>query len=165
VDLSNRLRKAGWRLISDSRLQSIHHGDPATLGGLFRGELWRGRGNLRVALRGPWTFRAIAGALVPVAYLASLLAIPIGAALIPAGAGGLALAGLAAAGALTALRAGRMLRRLDRRGARDVLQALAVACVYEAARALALVAMAGHRRRKLEPTQGPPCVENGLRGP
>src|SRR5262249_14835699 len=47
VDLCNRLRAAGYRVVSDHRLRSIHFGDPSTLGALFVGELWRGRDNLR----------------------------------------------------------------------------------------------------------------------
>ena len=53
VDFCQRLRRAGWRLVGDERLESVHLGDPPTLAALFRAERWRGRDNLRVSLRGP----------------------------------------------------------------------------------------------------------------
>ena len=146
VDLSNRLRKAGWRLVSDARLRSVHFGDPETLGRLFRGELWRGRDNLRVTLRGPISPRSVASALIPLGSLAGLVAVVLGVALIPAGAGWIALAALLLLGALSALRAGRILRRLDRIGWREAIQAYVVALTYDTARALALVLRAAHRR-------------------
>jgi GT2 family glycosyltransferase len=58
VDLCNRLRLAGYRLIADPRLRSAHFGDPSSLRALFFGELWRGRDNVKVTLRGPLTLRA-----------------------------------------------------------------------------------------------------------
>lgn len=165
VDISNRLRKAGWRLLSDSRLQSIHFGDPATLGKLFQGELWRGRDNLRVTLRGPLSLRSMVSALMPLASLAALAAAVLCVFLIPTGAGGIGLVALALFGTLPALRAGRMLRRLDRIGWREALQAYAVALTYDTARALALVARSGHRRRRLESRGGPSSVPHGGPGP
>ena len=36
VDLCRRLRSAGFRIVADERLRSIHHGDPPTLRALFR---------------------------------------------------------------------------------------------------------------------------------
>jgi glycosyl transferase family 2 len=146
VDLSNRLRKAGWRLISDARLRSIHFGDPATLGRLFRGELWRGRDNLRVTLRGPVSLRSLSSALIPVGSLLAIATAVLGVFFFPSGAGWIALVALLLPGALSALRAGRMLRRLDRFGWREALQAYAVALTYDTARALALVFRAAHRR-------------------
>ena len=59
VDLCNRLRLAGHRIVADPALRSIHFGDPRTLKALFFGELWRGRDNLRVTFRGPRTLRVI----------------------------------------------------------------------------------------------------------
>jgi glycosyltransferase involved in cell wall biosynthesis len=154
VDLSNRLRKAGWRLISDSRLQSVHFGDPATLRKLFRGELWRGRDNIRVAFRGPLSFRSAASALIPAVHLAALAAAFLGVLLIPRGFGWIALAGVAIVSVLPALRAGRMIRRLDRFGWREPFQAYAVAVAYDTARALSLVLRARHRRFRSVSTSG-----------
>ena len=43
--------RSGLRIVSDARLENIHHGDPRTLREVFFGELWRGRDNLRVSFR------------------------------------------------------------------------------------------------------------------
>ena len=43
VDLCRRLRERGYRIVSDSRLRSVHLGDPRSLKALFVSELWRGR--------------------------------------------------------------------------------------------------------------------------
>lgn len=53
VDLCQRLVAGGGRLMETDRMHSTHFGDPATLRALFFGELWRGRDNLKVSLRGP----------------------------------------------------------------------------------------------------------------
>jgi hypothetical protein len=52
---------------------NVHHGDPATLGALFRGELWRGRGNLAVSFRSPMTLRELPSAITPIVQLAGLV--------------------------------------------------------------------------------------------
>ena len=52
----------------------LHLGAPSKLRRLFLGELWRGRDNLRVTLRGPLTLRALPSVLLPVANLGALLA-------------------------------------------------------------------------------------------
>jgi glycosyltransferase involved in cell wall biosynthesis len=67
VDLCNRLRLAGQRIVADPNLRSVHFGDPRTLKALFYGELWRGRDNLRVTFSGPRTFRHLRSALIPIA--------------------------------------------------------------------------------------------------
>lgn len=64
VDLCQRARKNGWRIIADPNIVSVHFGDPATLKSLFLGELWRGRNNLRVTMKGPITLRAILSLIV-----------------------------------------------------------------------------------------------------
>src|SRR5262249_52970008 len=83
VDLCNRLRAAGYRLVSDDRMRSIHFGDPSTLGELFRGELWRGRDNVRTTIRGPLTLRSLPSLAVPVANLLLLTIGLIGASAAP----------------------------------------------------------------------------------
>ena len=70
VDLCLRLRRSGYELIGDERLRTIHHGDPATLWTLLYGEMWRGRDNLRVSLRGPLSWRGMPSLLIPIAHLA-----------------------------------------------------------------------------------------------
>lgn len=140
-DLCQRLRALGLRVMSDGRLRSVHFGDPSTLRALFRAELWRGRDNLRAGLRGPLTLRAVPSLVIPVVDLGCLAAGCGGLLLTPEGLP-LVAGALASLGALAALRAGRMLAR-RRVGA---LQAFAVACVYDVARALALVYRAPHHR-------------------
>lgn len=144
-DLCQRLRAGGLRLLSDDRLKSVHYGDPATLRQLFRTQLWHGRDNLRAGLRGPLTLRGMPSLLIPVIEL-GLLAAGVGGLL--AAPAGLPLAASAplGIGALAALRAGLM--TAHRPGARpiDVVQAFAVACVYDVARALALIYGASHPR-------------------
>jgi GT2 family glycosyltransferase len=161
ADLCNRLRAAGGLLLSDPRLRNVHFGDPATLRRLFRSELWRGRDNLRVTLRGPLSARSLASAMIPAINLTALAAIAaglVGLAFFPAGAGWVIAAGAAVLGALTLLRAGRILGRLDRVGPLEALQAGAVALVYDLARALALIARAGHRNRRVSVPAGTPAA-------
>ncbi len=145
VDFCNRLRLAGYRIVADPALRSVHFGDPSTLKALFFGELWRGRDNLRVTFSGPRSFRHFRSAIVPVAELASL-----GAGLIALLAGWvvLAIACLLVAIAPSAIRASVMLRRQLRHGVVAVAQAFTVAVVFDFARALALVMRGSHRARR-----------------
>ena len=145
VDLCNRLIAGGHRIIADPALRSIHFGDPRTLRALFFGELWRGRDNIRVTVRGPKTLRNLRSAVIPVYQLAAL------------GAGIIALfmhwwwvAAMALAQALApaALRAALILRRKLRPTIFGAAQAFVVAIVFDAARALALVARASHQTRR-----------------
>jgi hypothetical protein len=154
VDLCNRLRASGLRILSDARLENVHHGDPRTLRELFRGELWRGRDNLRVTFRGPLSWSTLPSAVIPVLEAASLVAVVAGMLLAPIAPAALlmvALSLLAVAGfaALKVIRAA--MRRRPRR--LELLQAFVVAGVYDVSRALALVARASHRgkRRELVP--------------
>jgi GT2 family glycosyltransferase len=144
VDLCNRLRLAGHRLVADPRLRSVHLGDPASLRALFFGELWRGRDNIKVTLRGPLTLRALPSVVIPVVTLALLLVIAV------AGWMSLVLAISAAliVATLTGLRAARMSIGKGRLMAQDVAANIAVAAVYDLARALSLVARATHRTRR-----------------
>ena len=146
VDLCNRLRMAGHRIVADPALRSVHFGDPRTLKALFFGELWRGRDNLKVTFSGPRTFRHLRSAIVPVAELVALgaaaLALLTGHPLVALGC---CLVALLPA----AVRAVFMLRRQTHR-ARVMAagQALAVAVVFDLARALALLAGGSHRARR-----------------
>jgi GT2 family glycosyltransferase len=145
VDLCNRLTLAGFRIVADPDLRSVHFGDPQTLRALFFGELWRGRDNLRVTFSGPRSFGHLRSAVVPIADLLCLVA---AATSLMAGHAGLALLLLLAALIPTALRAGVMVRRQLNRGVVVVMQALAVAVVFDLARALALVARGSHGARR-----------------
>jgi glycosyltransferase involved in cell wall biosynthesis len=63
VDLCQRLIARGGRIVAVDAMVNVHYGDPRSLRALFRGELWRGRDNLRVTLRGPLTWRALPSVL------------------------------------------------------------------------------------------------------
>jgi glycosyltransferase involved in cell wall biosynthesis len=142
VDLCQRLRFAGHRLLSDPAMRNVHFGDPASLGALFRGELWRGRDNLRVSLRGPLTLGELPSIVIPVTDLIAFAVIVAGLAtrswLIAAGAAAIVL------GFMT-LRALTLWRRVERPTLVDAPRALVVAAVYDVARAFALVARTPHR--------------------
>jgi glycosyltransferase involved in cell wall biosynthesis len=65
VDLCQKLRRKGLRVVSDDRLKSVHHGDPQTLCDLLVSERWRGRDNLRVTFRAPVSLASLPSAIVP----------------------------------------------------------------------------------------------------
>lgn len=146
VDLCNRLRLGGHRIVADPALRSVHFGDPATLKALFFGELWRGRDNLKVTFSGPRTFRHLRSAIVPVAELVALGAAALA---VLTGHPLLALGGCLIALLPAAVRAAFMLRRQTHRArAMAAAQALAVAVVFDLARAFALLARGSHRTRR-----------------
>jgi GT2 family glycosyltransferase len=148
VDFCERLRAHGHRLVYDPRLVSVHHGDPPTLWALFVGELWRGRDNLRVSLRPPIRLQSLPSVVTPVLVLMSLVFAVAGPLLLPVGRAAAAAPLLVFAAGASALRAARMWVHLPRRTLMTGLQALAVATVYEIARALALVVRAPHSWRR-----------------
>jgi GT2 family glycosyltransferase len=148
VDLCKRLRIASYVLYSDDRMLNVHLGDPATLGQLFRGELWRGRSNLAVSFRQPIVARELPSAIVPIVHLTGL-----GVAAVATVAGGVpgAITAVVALTPLALAAAARAARMSAHHGARDVRQVASdtvVAFVYDLARALALVAFAGHSVRR-----------------
>jgi hypothetical protein len=149
VDFCQRLRAAGWRLVADDRLVSIHHGDPSTLARLFRAERWRGRDNLRVTFRTRVTPRDLPSIISPIVVALAVPVTVVAAALAPMTAGRsvtVALAALLAIGGLILLRALRIAQSGGRWTAGALGGALAVAATYELARASALVTRAGHHR-------------------
>jgi GT2 family glycosyltransferase len=152
VDLCRALRRCGWRVVSDSRLRNVHHGDPTTLRRLFRSELWRGRNNATVSLRRPLQRRAVLSLTWSVVQLAAVVGIA-GAAVATAASPRLALyAGSASALAfvlLSTVRVVRMARRLPVVTAGHLVGIACVAVTYDVARALALVSRAGHHRRRV----------------
>jgi GT2 family glycosyltransferase len=147
VQLCQSVRRAGYRVVSEPGMDSIHHGDPRTLSHLFFGELWRGRDNLRVSLRGDWTPRIVLSALLPVAGLGSVALLTAGLLAWPwvgatvAAVGLLALVTIVTAKALVIIVRGRLTSPLQ------WAQGFVVAATYEAARALSLVSTATHRTR------------------
>jgi hypothetical protein len=147
VQLCHAVRRAGHRIASDPGMRSVHHGDPRNLTELFLGELWRGRDNLRVSLRGPVTWRTLPSAILPVAGLASLVLLAIGLPAWPWVGGGLAAIGAGGLVLITGLKTAVIIRRGRLRSPIAWLQGFAVAATYEAARALSLVGSATHRTR------------------
>lgn len=147
VDFCARMRAAGFTLLSDPRLGSVHHGDPLTLRALFIGELWRGRDNLKVSFRRPIAWSGVPSALMPVVDL-FMLAI---AALALVGLStGWQLASTILPMALFVVAGGALIRtcraqRQERIGLLALGQLFVVVAVYDIARALALVMRASHR--------------------
>lgn len=123
-------------------MRNVHFGDPPTLGRLFRGEMWRGRDNLRVSLRAPFSIRNAISMAVPIVQLAALPMAALGFWLWwPLGAAALAIPAV-----LVGLRATALLKNTGGTNPGGVPGALAVAATYDAGRALALIARAGHHR-------------------
>jgi GT2 family glycosyltransferase len=148
VDLCNRIRAAGHRIVSSDGMENIHYGDPHTLWDLFKSEMWRGQDNLRVTLRGPITWRGLPSAIIPVVDLAAIGAVLVGMMTAAAGSNAgatLAIVALLVIGAGAAARTTRALLRRRSPGGWDALQAAAVAVVYDLGRAVALVARVPHR--------------------
>lgn len=150
VDFCRRLRASGRRIVSDVRLRSVHLGDPTSLAGVFMGELWRGRDNLKASLRHPISYREVPSLVIPALDLLLLAAGVL--ALVTGSRTGLVVCGLALAGfaSFAAIRTCVMVNRIAKANALDWVCAFAVAVVYDAARALALVAQPGHSVRRRE---------------
>jgi GT2 family glycosyltransferase len=146
VDFCQRLRAAGFTLLAVPGMTSVHYGDPASLKALFFSELWRGRDNVRVTLRGPLTPTSLPSLIVPIANLAAIIAVLTG--LVVIRSASLTGAGLAILAATVALRSVRLLLALRRRTPLDVIRTWLVAGTYEVARALALIARTPHRRAR-----------------
>ena len=145
VDLCNRLRLAGHRIVADPGLRSVHYGDPKTLKALFLGELWRGRDNLRVTFSGPRTLRNWRSGLIPIAQLAALAA---GAGALIAGMLPVALICWLTAVAPALARAALVIRRRIRPTFVAAVQAVTVSIVFDLARAFALLTRGSHRARR-----------------
>jgi GT2 family glycosyltransferase len=153
VDFCNRLRATGARIVSNERLKNVHHGDPATLRELFKGELWRGRDNLRVSLRGPVTWRALPGAVIPLFDAVMVVVMIMGAVFSATGRPhGSSLACCAGLAILLPpfLKSLRSALRSGGAPAKYLVAVFSVACVYDLARTFALVARAGHHRTTTE---------------
>ncbi len=148
VDLCNRIRADGFRIVSNAGMKNIHYGDPATLWDVFKGELWRGRDNLRVSFRGPLTLRGLPSVLTPIVDVAMIVTMILGMSLAVAGTEVGLLIAAGSAGVVIAAAAGRALLLLPaehRLHPVRVLQACVVGCVYDLGRALALVMRTPHR--------------------
>jgi glycosyltransferase involved in cell wall biosynthesis len=139
VDLCQRILATGGQIVESDGMRSIHFGDPATLKALFFGELWRGRDSIRVSLRARQSWRSAFGLML--SLVSSLAAAAVGLGMIGAYFGGLrlALTGIFVMGAVAFLRAARMYQGGSRgeNSRPSYLDCMAVAYVYETARALA----------------------------
>jgi hypothetical protein len=129
-------------------MKSVHKGDPRTLKALFLGELWRGRDNMRVSLRGPLDRASAPSVAFPILYLAGLGAVLAGALLLPIGGWPILAAGAGLVFTLTLLRTAALLWPSGERSPGVAVQAMLVGAVYDTARALALVTLAGHGLRR-----------------
>jgi hypothetical protein len=147
VDLCRAIRQGGFRVVAEPGMRSIHHGDPATIGAVFRGELWRGRGNLRVGARGPLTLRSLPGLLLPVISLLVIAGLAVGAVASPWTGPMYVAAAAVVLAAITMLRVAVMLRRRPTASPSALGALVVVACAYELARALAPLAKATHATR------------------
>jgi hypothetical protein len=148
-DFCMRLHEERLRLLSDAGLRSSHFGDPSTLTALFRGELWRGRDNLRVSLRRTPALRDVPGIVTPLLWLAAIAASVAGLVLGPIRGIGAAIwltGPLAVAVLLSSVRAIRLWRRARARHDGTLAGAWLVALAYDVARALALLVSIPHRR-------------------
>ena len=148
VDLCQRVRQRGLRLVADERLHSVHYGDPRTMRQLFASELWRGRDNLLVSLRGPLTLRDVPSLVLPLVMLAGLVSLPVAVVVAALGMPLLLVVVLSVILAMPGARALAMARRLRERRPIGLAQALVVAATYDVARALALVMRKSHRRAR-----------------
>jgi GT2 family glycosyltransferase len=145
VDLCRKLRGRGLKIIADSRMGSIHYGDPESLPRVFFGELWRGRDNVKVSLRPPRGWRILASAAVPVLNIAALILCLAG---LLSGSGVGRVLGFSAGGFLVAQFALRATAISWRDRFRGWVPAFGVASAYELGRALAIIWRAGHGRRR-----------------
>ncbi len=150
VDLCQRIRAAGLHIVSDDRMRSTHFGDPATLGALFRGELWRGRDNLRVSLAAPLTLRALPSVAMPVAGALALVVGICGLLLSPTGLW-LTSSAIASLIVMSLMHTALIRRRMAGPGASSLFQVFAVTTVFDVARALALLTRMPHRRAARRP--------------
>ena len=135
------------RIVSDSRLKSVHHGDPRTLWEVLTSERWRGRDNLRVTFRKPVTWASVPSAVVPVFHALFMALAVVGVGLLGANTRvGVALLGLSIA-AFAAGTAIRVIRAAVRETAvrTSIVASFVVASFLDAGRALALVSRAPHR--------------------
>jgi hypothetical protein len=153
VDFCQRLRRGQHVLYSDDRLRSVHLGDPRTLRALFFGELWRGRDNLRVSLRGPLTLRAVPSVVIPITILLLLAAALV---TVVTGQNPIRVILLTAAAILlfALIRVIRMLAHIRSLHPLVIARGVVVAVVYEVARALALIARASHGVRQAASLSG-----------
>lgn len=67
VDLSYRLKKFG-KILSDSTIQVVHHGEAATMRQFIQKEVWRGIGNIRGIFSHGVTLNELPSLMIPVYF-------------------------------------------------------------------------------------------------
>jgi GT2 family glycosyltransferase len=75
VDLSFRVRKAGFRVICDPRIVNYHDGDPQTLIEFFRKERWRGTSGWKAWATQGYPFSELPGLLWPIWVVMGLVVV------------------------------------------------------------------------------------------
>ena len=154
VDLCQRVRVTGARIVSNADMRNVHFGDPATLSAVFAGERWRGRDNLRVSFRGPRTWKSLLSAIIPAidVLMLTMMLVAVGFAVAIDAVGfwvaGAAVSIFLAGSTLRVVRA--FLRDAGHAGPVAWVQAWVVACIYDLGRALALITRAPHRNVQRE---------------
>ena len=146
VDLCARIRAAGHEIISDSRLRSVHRGDPRLLKDVFRGELWRGRDNLRVSFRHKIKPRDLPSIVFPIIILAAAIVAILMSLLQPGRAPLFLLGAIAVLLFFALLNAAKTVWQAGTFKPLLALQTVLFSATYYAARALALVWRVGHHR-------------------
>jgi GT2 family glycosyltransferase len=81
VDLSFRIRGAGYRVICDPRIVNYHDGDPQTLIDFFRKERWRGTSGWKAWATQGYPFSELPGLLWPFWVVMGLVVVLLGASL------------------------------------------------------------------------------------
>lgn len=73
-DLSLRLKRFG-KIISDSRIVAVHHGEATDLRHFFRKEHWRGSSNFRGVLSHGLKWRELPSLMIPTAYVLLMIVV------------------------------------------------------------------------------------------
>lgn len=81
VDLSFRIRRAGYRVVCDPRIVNYHHGDPRTLLEFFRKERWRGSSGWKAWATQGYPLSELPGLLRPFWVVLGLVGVALGASL------------------------------------------------------------------------------------
>lgn len=76
VDFCYRLKKKGYRVLSDLSLGSVHYGEARTVREFFKKERWRGQSNLQGLWSHGFYWSELPSVLLPVAYLILLGGLP-----------------------------------------------------------------------------------------
>lgn len=77
VDFCYRLKRKGYRIISNRGIKAIHYGEARTLLDFFRKERWRGQSNLRGLLSHGLYWSEIPSVALPLYYLVTLIFFPV----------------------------------------------------------------------------------------